>query len=366
MAKTKFQFGIDVLLAEHADWLRGRRVGLVAHAASVDAAGVPSAERLRVAGVNLVALFGPEHGFAGVAGAGENVSDARHPEWNIPIHSLYGTTQKPTPEMLADSDVILFDLQDLGVRCYTYCATLRNVLAAAAENGKAFIVLDRPVPLAGVVDGPLPEEKFRSFVAAIPAPFCYGLTPGQTARWLREKLKLDLDLRVAAFRGTPPASRWIPPSPAIRTQANALTYPALVLFEAFPAFNVGRGTPWAFQGLENADCDFSKVWKTLAAAQLPGVEFELLPHGLRLAVTDVTLYRPTLVGIALVQAIQQVWGAEKLWQQHGARPEWFDKLLGTARVRQALPAGVELAEIGAMWEKDVRAFRREIGSQCED
>jgi uncharacterized protein YbbC (DUF1343 family) len=306
--------------------------------------------------------------------------------------------------MLVDLDVLLFDLQDLGVRCYTYCATLRNVLEAAAENGKDVIVLDRPIPLAGVVDGPLPEENLTSFVAAIPAPFCYGLTPGQTARWLREKLKLDLDLRVAAFRGTPPASRWIPPSPAIRAPANALTYPALVLFEAFPAFNVGRGTEHAFreiklvvglqagsgsgfvggasgpargtespahkkksfQGLENDEVDFSKGWKILAAAQLPGVQFELLPHGLRLAVTDLARYRPALTGVALVQAIQQVWGAEKLWQQHGARPEWFDKLMGTDRVRQALLAGAELAEIGAMWEKDVRAFRREIGSQFEE
>ena len=356
----RFQFGLDVLLAEHLDWLRGARVGLVAHAASVDAAGIPGAARLRAAGVNLTALFGPEHGFAGAAVAGENIGDARHPEWGIPIYSLYGATHKPTPEQIAPLDVLLFDLQDLGVRCYTYCATLRNVLEAAAENGKAMIVLDRPVPLTGVVDGPLPEVKFTNFVAAIPAPFCYGLTPGQTAVWLSKKLKLDPDLKVVAAYGTPPPERWIPPSPAIRSPTHALAYPATVLFEAFPALDIGRKTGHAFQGFENPDLDFSKVGKILAAAKLPGVQFEFAAHSLRLMVTDLANYRPALVGVAVVQAVQQVWGAENLWEKFGARPEWFDKLLGTDRVRLALRAGMGLAEIGAMWDKDIAAFRLEL------
>jgi uncharacterized protein YbbC (DUF1343 family) len=375
-----FQYGVDVLLAEHGDWLRGRRVGLVAHAASVDAAGVPSAERLRAAGVNLTALFGPEHGFAGLAVAGEEVGDARHGAWNIPIHSLYGATRKPTPAMLADVDVLLFDLQDLGVRCYTYSATLRNVLEAAVESHKAVIVLDRPVPLAGVVDGPLPDTQLMSFVAAIPTPFCYGLTPGQTALWLRAKLNLDLELRVAPCRGTPPPERWLPPSPAIRSPAHALAYPATVLFEAFPALDVGRKTEHAFQGLENHTELTSKDWKEICevvSRQLSvvsgsqtnehrslttdhcGVCVEPLDTGLRIRVTALESYRPALVGVALAQAVQQVWGAENLWQKHGARPEWFVQLLGTDRVRLALLAGAKLAEIGAMWEKDVSEFRRE-------
>ena len=366
-----FQFGIDVLLAEHGDWLRGARVGLVAHMASVDAAGVPSAVRLRAAGVNLTALFGPEHGFAGIAGAGEEVGDARHGEWNIPIHSLYGATRKPTPAMLADADVLLFDLQDLGVRCYTYSATLRNVLEAAAEYRKAVIVLDRPVPLAGVVDGPVPEEKFMSFVAAIPTPFCYGLTPGQTALWLREQLKLDLDLRVVAARGVPPPERWLPPSPAIRTPAHALTYPATVLFEAFPALDIGRKTEHAFQGLETGSELSSKDWKEICGeviGQLSlvlghgGITIELLGHGLRLSVVDVKNYRPALVGVALVRAVQQVWGAENLWQKFGARPEWFDQLLGTDRVRLALLAGETPAVIAEDWAQGLADFQAECNS----
>ncbi|MCX7008517.1 MAG: DUF1343 domain-containing protein, partial [Kiritimatiellaeota bacterium] len=160
---------------------------------------------------------------------------------------------------------------------------------------------------------------------------------------------------------------WIPPSPAIRSPAHALTYPATVLFEAFPALDVGRKTEHAFQGLENGTELSSKDWKEICEnviGQLSlvigdgGTTIEQRNDGLRLSVTDLKSYRPALVGVALVQAVQQVWGAEKLWQKFGARPDWFDKLLGTDRVRLALLAGAELAEIGAMWEKDVSEFRR--------
>jgi uncharacterized protein YbbC (DUF1343 family) len=220
-----------------------------------------------------------------------------------------------------------------------------------------------------------------SFVAAIPVPFCYGLTPGQTALWLREKLKLDLDLRVVAARGVPPSARWIPPSPAIRSPAHALAYPATVLFEAFPALDVGRKTEHAFQGLENGTRLSSKDWKRIVeevsrqlsvvsgppstdheplTTDLCGVHIAPLEKGLRLRVTNLADYRPALVGVALVRAVQQVWGAEQLWEQNGARPDWFDKLLGTDRVRLALRAGAELAELGAMWDKDCAAFRREV------
>ena len=372
-----FQLGIDTLLGEHAGWVRGARVGLVAHAASVDATGVPTAERLQAAGVQLAALFGPEHGFASRAGAGEEVGYARHPAWHIPVYSLYGATRQPTPEMLAGLDVLLFDLQDIGVRCYTYGATLRHVLEAAAEQHKAVIVLDRPIPLAGVVDGPRPEEKFMGFVAALPAPFCYGLAPGATALWLRDKLRLHLNLRVAPARGTPPAGRWIPPSPALRSAAGARAYPATVLFEAFPAWDVGRPTAMAFQeirrqatghGLQTKPADWENICELarghlFAAAGLEtrdSVRLEVLPDGLRLTVTGLAAYRPALTGVALVHAIQQVWGAKSLWEEEGARPEWFDQLMGTDRVRLALQSDATPAAVAAAWAPDLAAFRAEF------
>jgi len=368
-----YQAGIDTLLAEHAGWVRGARAGLVAHAASVDAAGVPTAARLRAAGVRLAALFGPEHGFAGRTAAGAAVAEARHPAWDIPIHSLYGAERKPTPAMLAGLDVLLFDLQDLGVRCYTYCATLRLVLEAAAAQHLAVIVLDRPVPLAGVVDGPLPDTGGASFVAAIPAPFCYGLTPGETARWLRAKLRLDLDLRVASFRGTPAVRQWVPPSPAIRSPACARCYPATVLFEALPAFDVARRTSLAFRALRRApearaEHAMPAAWREvaelvrvqLAAVGHPyGVRLDARPDGLRLTVTDRAAYRPALTGVALVHALQQLMGASTLWTEHGARPDWFDQLLGTDRVRRALQAGASPATIAADWAAGGAAFRAE-------
>ena len=162
------------------------RIGLLAHPASVDPAGIHTAVRLREAvGRRLTALVGPEHGFYGRGGAGEEIADARHPAWDIPIHSLYGDCRKPKPELLANLDTLVVDLQDIAVRCYTFVTTLRYAMEACAENHKRLVVLDRPVPLPNCVDGPMPEPEFASFVAGVPMPFIYGMTPGEAARFLR-------------------------------------------------------------------------------------------------------------------------------------------------------------------------------------
>ena len=152
-----FQLGVEVLLQRPA-WLEGRRAALVGHPASVNSKGVHSAHLLKEAGANLVCLMGPEHGFWGRGGAGEQVDHQTHSEWGLPIYSLYGAARKPSPEMLEGVDVILFDLQDLGSRNYTYVSTLRYVLEAAAETGKTVVVADRPIPFPNGVDGPMRED----------------------------------------------------------------------------------------------------------------------------------------------------------------------------------------------------------------
>ncbi len=165
MSAIRFQLGIE-RLCDRPALLGRRRVGLVAHPASVDTGGVHTALRLRqLCGKRLVTLFGPEHGFYGRGGAGEEIGDTRHAAWQIPIRSLYGDHRKPTAEMLADLDAVVFDLQDIAVRCYTFVTTLRYVMEACAEQGKRLMVCDRPVPLPNVVDGPLPVAGLDSFVA---------------------------------------------------------------------------------------------------------------------------------------------------------------------------------------------------------
>ena len=368
--------GIDTLIRRRLDWIRGRKVGLVAHPASVGADGTSSAELLVRENVQLTALFGPEHGFAGRGGAGEWIGNEIHPEFRIPIHSLYGETRKPTAEMLSAVDVLIFDLQDLGARPYTFVSTLRYVLEAAAELGKAVIVTDRPSPLAATVDGPMLDPAFESFVGCVRTPVVYGMTPGEAAQWLKNDLRLRLDLRTALMENyhreaQRPAGwpAWIPPSPAIRSWECGLCFPITVFFEALPAYDHGRGTATPFQLLGAPELDAGTLIDILAVADLPGIRFTPEPYvagsgahqghalkGIRITVTDPSLFKPVRTGVALVAALQELDGPEKLWGFPGARPDFFDKLMGTDTVRKNLQAGRTVSDIVRTWQEPCCAF----------
>lgn len=371
--KQSFRFGVDVLCEEHAGWLHGRRVGLVAHAASVSASGAPSAEFLRYHGVNMVSVFGPEHGFLSCGSAGEEMSHTRHPKLGIPVHSLYGETRKPTAKMLKDVDVLVFDLQDLGARPYTYVSTLRMVLEAAAEHGKSVIVADRPSPLAGIVDGPMLRPAFESFVGFIRTPVVYGMTPGETAVWLARDLHLDLDLRVAVMtgyrRGIQPKRRWIRPSPAIRSWECGLCFPITVFLEAVPALDHGRGTDTPFQRVGAPWLDAKELSHEMNGLNLPGIHFSVCRyramtgsykgktvHGIRIRVDDASLYQPVQAGIAILRAVQDIHGTSLLWSQPGTRESFFDQLMGTDSVRRSLVDGHALVEITAPWALESADF----------
>lgn len=372
--------GIDVLLTERIGWIKGRRVGLVSHAAAVDAAGCHAAQRLRDApGVQLSCLLGPEHGFFSRAGAGEACGSVQHPDWNIPVFSLYGDTRKPTPEMLSHVDLLVVDLQDLGARAYTYVSTLALVMEAAAEAGKPVIVADRPVPLPNTVDGPMPDGRHRSFVSWIDAPLSYGMTPGETALWLRRTTALDLDLRVAPLRGyrrDPARSTawfpWIPPSPAIRSWECAMCFPATVAFEALGAVDHGRTGPLPFQVLGSAWMDGTEVCARLREQALPGVCFH--PHryvptapaagaaeclGVRMSVTDPDAFQPVTTGYALIRTLEELYGRRRVWTPGVSRPEFFDKLMGTDSVRTALRERVPTVDVARQWREASRSFRRQ-------
>ncbi len=325
-----FQTGLDVLLTRHRAWLKGKRVGLLAHPASVDARGAHAANRLHSAlGKNLAALFGPEHGFFGDAGAGEKVSHSRHPAWNIPIHSLYADQRRPTAAMLHDLDVLIFDLQDLAVRCYTFVSTLRYVMEACAAFGKTLIICDRPIPFPNIVDGPMLDPEFESFVACVNMPLVYGMTPGEAALFLHSDLKLKLDLRISKMTGwkrapARPRFPWIPPSPGIRSWEIAWCYPATVWAEALTAVDIGRGGSLPFQLVMAPWLDAEKL--------AYGLKFEgarAVPHwgrhpGIRLVVTEPDTFHPVSAGLKIIHAL-----GPRAWM--GARVEWFNKLMGTDR-----------------------------------
>lgn len=369
--------GMAVLIREHADWLDGLRLGLVSHAAAVGPDGTPSAELLAgQAHGMLLCLFAPEHGFNGKAAAGEKIGDRRHPSLDLPIHSLYGDTRRPTAEMLQEVDAIVFDLQDLGVRCFTYVSTLRYVMQAAAEHRKALIVCDRPIPLPAAVDGPMLDPAFESFVGCIPTPLAYGMTPGETARLLQRSLGLDLDLRVAEMQGWDRASAWpagwpwIPPSPGIRTWDTAMAYPATVWCEAMPAVDCGRGTDMIFRVLGMPGMKGHEVCDALAAAGLPGVSFHPHTyraaagihqghtlHGLRLEVTDPAAFQPVHTAVTILSVLHKTSGPDALWSARGTRPEFLDQLMGTDAIRRALQAGRSASDIAAGWAAVLAMFR---------
>ncbi len=324
-----------------SEWLAGRRVGLVAHPASRTADGRHSAEYLRESGIHLAALFGPEHGFFGRGGAGEKLGDTRHAEWGIPIYSLYGDTRVPTEEMLDQVDAIIFDIQTIACRAYTYGSTLRLLMEACATHGKALVVADRPDPLMRTPpDGPMLEADCASFVGLVPTPFCHGMTPGETALFLCEALGFDtLELHIAPCQGlsrsrTPDAVHpvWQPPSPAIVSPANALCFPMTVFLEALPMIDHARGTPLAFQCIGSAHADLAR----LDLPPLPGVAISPAEYpdkmgrmlsGLRFTVEDPATYRPAAAAYALISALESQLGSA-LWDFPGSRPGFYTQLWG--------------------------------------
>jgi uncharacterized protein YbbC (DUF1343 family) len=359
--------------------LAGKRVGLVSHAAAVDPAGCTAAERLRRdPRFRLVCLFGPEHGYFGLAGAGVPCRGGRHPEWGIPVHSLYGRNRKPAAAMLRGLDALVFDLQDLGVRAYTYVSTLRLVLEAAAENGKEVIVADRPVPLPRVVDGPVAEPRSMSFVASVDLPLCYGMTPGETALWIKRRLGLDLGLSVARMAGygrgpgwDPDWPPWIPPSPSIVSWESARCYPAAVAFEGLVSVDHGRGTPMPFRVFGAPWMRSAEVIELLDDLRLPGTAFHAHrycaarpPHGgltldgVRITVTGPHSFRPALTAVSIAYALQRLYGRKRVWAIPPERAGFFDKLMGTPSVREALLDGEHARAIASRWAGPLAEFRR--------
>ncbi|MDD5677618.1 MAG: DUF1343 domain-containing protein [Kiritimatiellae bacterium] len=369
--------GIDVLLIRHRHWLEGKRIGLVSHLAAVDTRGMTSAERLwRERSLNLKALFGPEHGFFGLGGAGQELRHRRHPGWGIPVYSLYGPARRPTSAMFKNLDAVIVDLQDLGARCYTFVTTLRYVLEQAAAMGKEVVVADRPIPLPRIVDGPMLVPAFESFVAGVRVPMHYGMTPGETALWLKANLGLNVALRIARMQGyaRDPKRRadwppWISPSPGIRAWETGQCYLATVFSESLPAINNGRSSNLAFQVFAAQWLKSAPVCERLNARRLPGVSFYAHPYktttagssgavfdGVRLAVTNPNIFQPVYTGISILSCLQELYGARKIWKHAGSREDFFDKLYGTDVVRRALQDGATPEQIRRTWLKPLRGF----------
>ncbi len=366
--------GLEVLLTDSLHLVRGRRVGLVSNQAGVDRHGVGAVEVLRGAGVRLTALFSPEHGFRGLAAPGEAVASSTDSATGLPIYSLYGRITAPTPEMLGGVDVLLVDLQDVGARYYTWLATTVSVMEAAGAAGIPVVVLDRPNPIGGAVQGNVLDPAYTSSVGRLAVPMRHGLTLGELARLAHGDLGLAVDLRVvpaAGWRRDLPFDRtglpFVPPSPNLRDLEALYHYPGLCLFEA-TALSVGRGSDAPFRQVGAPWLDTTAVLARLREAALPGVRFEgasfrpvapgdgkfadTLVAAVRAVLTDPAAYDPTATAVVLLDAVRAVHP-----RRIGLEARRFDRLAGGDGLRRALEAGTPPAAIVADWGPALERFR---------
>lgn len=343
--------------------LAGRRIAVVTNATGRVG---PShlVDTLLASGVQVVKVFAPEHGFRGDADAGEHVKDQRDARTGLPLVSLYGANKKPSAAQLADVDLVLFDIQDVGVRFYTYISTLHYVMEACAELGKPVVVLDRPNPNGHYVDGPLLEPAFRSFVGMHPVPLVHGMTVGEFAGmingegWLKNGVRCDLTVVLCSgYDHSMPYTLPVRPSPNLPNASAIALYPSLGLFEG-TVVSVGRGTDRPFQciGYPGARIgDFRFTPRSLPGAKEPphlNTEcrgFDLVELGQREAYSARRIQLHWL--IALYQDATDKQG-------FFLANKFFDKLAGTDALRKAVIAGRSEEEIRAEWLPGLRAFQQ--------
>ncbi|MDL2265018.1 DUF1343 domain-containing protein [Parabacteroides sp. OttesenSCG-928-G21] len=348
-------------LEQVCELLEGKRVGLVVNQTSVlEDGNVHLLDALIDKRINVVKVFAPEHGFRGTADAGEYVSDSKDQKTGIPIISIYGRNRKPTSQQMANLDVVVFDIQDVGARFYTYISTMHYVMEACAENNKECIVLDRPNP-NDFVDGPMMKEGFESFVGMHHIPLLHGLTVGELAlmingeKWLKsnpDTCKLQVVTMENWKHGD---SYWLPvkPSPNLPSVQSIRLYPSLCLFEA-TNISVGRGTYFPFEVLGFPDPKYGTF--TFTPVSLPGFDTNPLQK-------DKTCYGvdlrelPFAGGFTLRFFLEFYEKAGKDQAFFFSRPDWFDTLTGSKEMRLQIIKGMSEEEIRATWQADLSAYK---------
>lgn len=375
--------GLDRVLAEQRGRITGKRIALLSHDAALAADGRRGVDALTaLPGVTLATLFAPEHGFAGAAAAGEHIGDGRDSATGLPVFSLYGARRAPEPGQLAGHDLLVIDLQDVGLRCYTYAGTALAAIEAAASAKVPVLVLDRPNPLGGLaVEGPLPDPAFVSPVTALAVPFRHGQTLGELIRGLTPGEfggKIDLvamddwrrGMGTAAFG--PGGLPFAPPSPNLRSPAAILAYGASVLLEG-TNLSEGRGSEAPFELVGAPWVDASALARAMARARLPGVRFaparftpESSKHagqecaGLRIAVTDEARFNALETGLELVIQLRLLHPGTFSFLR-GKQP-YFDLLSGRAAFREGIERGLNRAAILAPFAAETSRYRSEAAA----
>ncbi|MBM2839997.1 MAG: hypothetical protein HW412_525 [Bacteroidetes bacterium] len=384
-AAAQVKTGADLLFEKHFKLIEGKKVGLVTNHTAMLSNGKHLADALHEdKRTKLVALFGPEHGVRGDAPAGDKISDAVDSKTGVPAYSLYGGINKPTKEMLKDVDVLIYDIQDVGVRFYTYISTLSYAMEAAAEHKIPYVVLDRPNPIRGTwVEGFNRDDSLRSFVGLHPIALANGMTIGELATmynnegWLKGGVKANLTVvKMEGWKRTmwydQTGLKWLPPSPNIPTLDAAILYPGTCLFEG-TNLSEGRGTLRPFENIGAPYIDGSKWAKALNDAKLKGVAFEAveftprsIPNmatrpkrlgekcgGVLVKVTNRDVLEPVKVGVAMLVTAKALYPDSLKWRERS-----IDRLSGTPKLRKAIDAGATTEKVTEMWKDDVEKFKK--------
>ena len=376
--KIQVELGIDVLLAPGSAQiaaLTGKRIGLITNPSGVDGRLMPTADRLaRDPRVKLVQLYGPEHGIRGEVPAGDPVEDARDPVTGLPVQSLYGRTRRPTPESLTGVDALLFDIQDIGSRTYTYISTLGEAMRACAEHRKPLWVLDRPNPLGGLLtEGPVMPEQWRNFIGWGPMPITHGMTVGEVARFFNATLGIGCDLQVVPMRGwrremtwADTGLTWTQTSPHIPGVRQAHLYVATGMV-AMSTTNLsdGVGTTLPFEIVAAEFIDPPQLSAALNASGLPGVRFQALAvkpfyggfkdkalRGVRLHLDDPRAFQPLRTALTVLAILERLHPGKIAWAE--------EKIIGRHWGETTLPArisrGDTVPDIQAAWRGDLDVF----------
>ncbi len=366
--------GIEVFLTDVPPALRGKRVGLITNHTGIDRLRTPDIDLIaQHDDLQLVALLAPEHGIRGTAEAGVTVNNDVDEQTGVPIYSLYTAESRgPTTEMLNDVDLLVYDLQEVGGRTWTYVSTMALSMQAAAKKGIPFVVLDRPNPIGGeIVEGALLDPAFSSFIGMYPIPARHGMTVGELATLFNQQYGIGVDLIVARTEGWRRAQwfddtdlPWVNPSPNLRSLAAVTSYPGTVYFEG-TNITEGRGTDRPFEQVGASWLDAPRVVETMNAMQLPGIRFEAITMpvadtalkfpgqtipAIGLVVTDRQIYRPVRTALLLIDSIRKQHPDDFAWGPS------IDQLTGSDKVRLAIGAG-RLAPLLEEWDREAAAFR---------
>ncbi len=369
-----FQTGIEVLLHDRLDLIRGKGIGLITNPTGVNDELVSDVDLLaHTPGVHLVALFGPEHGIRGAHQAGASVGSNRDPVTGVPVYSLYGKTREPTPAMLKGVDVLVFDIQAVGARFYTYLYTMADAMKAAVSAHIPIIVLDRPDPIGGIkVQGPVLDPKYASFVGKYQIALRYGMTIGELAELFNAQFHIGANLTVVKMRGWTRSMyydntslQFVMPSPNMPTETTALVYPGMGLVEGTNV-SEGRGTTRPFELTGAPWIDADKLARALNGKHLPGVRFRPVHftptfskykgkpcNGVQVHVMDRHTFNPVVVGLTVIETIHNLYP-----QQFAFKQSHFDHLIGNDWVRQDIEKGVPVSQMQKRWQKGLLRFKK--------